>query len=142
MRWPRSLLVGSRLISTVRSCSLRCDMCGLTRFGSCPYGGLTSSGSCPCLEFLFVAAMLAALPVRCALCGLTQSGSRPSCGLTRRGSCPCFQFIFVFLMFAALLLHHALFLLRFGSCLPLMYFYFAGSEYYAPCLCVLDAGCS
>ena len=86
------------------------------RFGSCPYGGLTSPGSCPCLEFLFVAAMLAALPDRCALCGLTRSGSRPSCGLTRRGSCPCFQFIFVFVMFAALLLHRALFLCRFGSC--------------------------
>ena len=94
----------------------RCDMCDLTRFGSCPYGGLTLPGSCPCFEFLFVDAMLAALPVRCALCGLTQSGSRPSCGLTRRGSCPCFQFYFVFLMIAALLLHHAFYLLRFGSC--------------------------
>ena len=95
----------------------RCDMCGLTRFGSCPHGGLNSPGFCPCLEFLFFAAMLAALPDRCALCGLTLSGSRPSCGLTWRGSCPCFKFFFVFVMFAALLLHRALFrLFRFGSC--------------------------
>ena len=126
----------------------RCDMCGLTQFGSCPYGGLTSPGSCPCLEFLFFAAMLAALPDRCALCGLTRSGSRPSCGLTRRGSCPCFQFIFVFVMFAALLLHRALSrLFRFGSC-PSCGFTLLVGECDAPIpvhvagLCVLDAGCS
>ena len=74
----------------------RCDMCGLTRFGSRPSRGLTWRGSCPCFQFIFVFVMFAALLLHRALFRLFRFGSCSSCGFTWLGSCPYCQFFFAF----------------------------------------------
>ena len=57
----------------------RCDMCGLTRFGSRPSCGLTRCGSCSCFQFIFVFVMFAVLLIHRALF-LFRFGSCHSCG--------------------------------------------------------------
>ena len=118
----------------------RCDMCDLTRFGSCPYGGLTLPGSCPCFEFLFVDAMLAALPVRCALWP-DPVWVLPLWWLDPAWVLPLFS-VFLRVLDDCCVASPPRLLPVTVWVLPLMWFYFVGSEYYAPCLCVLVAGCS